>query len=164
MLPILVTNLCLYLLYNYNTPSIVIYLITRFFVCCAFCIYYTYCLESYPTSIAQIAYGINGLCNCLGGIVVPFIVEYVEKKTFYLIYFIFAIVCVLLMIFLKETNGKPIPEQIKEIEEEENKKNARGYSCCYCINLSIIIKVIYNIIGRIIVLFINRFISYKKNF
>ena len=65
---------------------------------------------------------------------------------------------------MKETNGKPIPEQIKEIEEEENKKNARGYSCCYCINLSIIIKVIYNIIGRIIVLLINRFISYKKNF
>lgn len=121
-----VTNLLLYLLFDYNTPSIVIYLITRFFVCCAFCIYYTYCLESYPISIAQIAYGINGACNCLGGIVVPFIIEYVEKKTLYLIYCIFAVVCVILMIFLKETNGKPIPEQIKEIEEEELKKLQGG--------------------------------------
>ena len=47
-------------------------------------------------------------------------------KSVYVIYFIFAIVCVLLMIFLKETNGKPIPEQIKEIEEEENKKMQGG--------------------------------------
>ena len=121
-----ITNLCLYILYDYNTPSIVIYLITRFFVCCAFCIYYTYCLESYPTSIAQIAYGINGSCNCLGGIVVPFIIEYVDKRTLYLIYFICALICVFLMIFLKETNGKPIPEQIKEIEDEERKKVQGG--------------------------------------
>lgn len=117
-----VTNLLLYIFFHHDVVCIVIYLITRFFVCCAFCIYYTYCLESYPLSVAQIAYGINGGCNCLGGIVVPFIIEYVEKRTLYLIYFIFACVCILLMIFLKETHNKPIPEQIKEIEEEEKKR------------------------------------------
>jgi hypothetical protein len=58
----------------------------------------------------------------LGLIVVPFIIEYVEKRTLYLIYFIFACACIVLMIFLKETHNKPIPEQIKEIEEEEKKR------------------------------------------
>lgn len=115
-------NLLLYILYDHETPSIVVYLLTRFFVVSAFVIYYTYSLESYPLTIAPIAYGINGSCNSLGGIVVPFVVEYVDHKTLYLAYFIFGVVCVLLMFLLKETNGKVIPEQIKEIEEEEKRK------------------------------------------
>ena len=114
-------NLLLYILFNYEIPSIVIYLITRFFVVSAFVIYYTYSLESYPISIAQLAYGINGSCNSLGGIVVPFVIEYVDNRTLYLIYAIFGIVCVLLMLLLKETNGQPVRDQIIEIEEEERK-------------------------------------------
>ena len=114
-------NLLLYILFNYEIPSIVIYLITRFFVVSAFVIYYTYSLESYPVSIAQLAYGINGSCNSLGGIVVPFVIEYVDNRTLYLIYAIFGIVCVLLMLLLKETNGQPVRDQIIEIEEEERK-------------------------------------------
>ena len=89
----------------------------------SFCIYYTYCLESYPLSINHLAYGLNGACNSLGGIIIPFIVEYIERRTLYLIYCIFGAVCVVLMIFLKETNGKPIPDQIKEIEETEKGKD-----------------------------------------
>ena len=114
-------NLLLYILFNYETPSIVIYLITRFFVVSAFVIYYTYSLESYPISIAQLAYGINGSCNSLGGIVVPFVIEYVDNRTLYLIYAIFGIVCVLLMLLLKETNGQPVRDQIIEIEQIVNR-------------------------------------------
>lgn len=115
--------LMLVILFNYNTPTIVFYLLTRFCVMSSFCIYYTYCLESYPLSINHLAYGLNGACNSLGGIIIPFIVEYIERRTLYLIYCIFGAVCVVLMIFLKETNGKPIPDQIKEIEETEKGKD-----------------------------------------
>ena len=118
--------LMLVILFNYNTPTIVFYLLTRFFCMSAFCIYYTFCLESYPLSINQLAYGINGACNSVGGMVIPFIVEYISRRILYLIYCIFGVVCCFLMIFLKETNGKPIPDQIKEIEDEEKLNQNNG--------------------------------------
>ena len=51
--------------------------------------------------------------------VIPFIVEYISRRTLYLIYCIFGAGCAVLMIFLKETNGQPIPDQIKELEVKE---------------------------------------------
>ena len=50
---------------------------------------------------------------------IPFIVEYISRRTLYLIYCIFGAGCAVLMIFLKETNGQPIPDQIKELEVKE---------------------------------------------
>lgn len=116
--------MCLFMviLFNYETPSVVFYLLTRFFVMSAFCIYYTYCLESYPLSINQLAYGINGSCNSLGGIIIPFVIEYISRRLLYLIYAILGALCTLLMIFLKETRGKEIPDHIKEMELEAKTK------------------------------------------
>lgn len=114
--------LMLVVLFKYEIPTIVFYLITRFCVMTAFCTYYTFCLESYPLSINKIAYGLNGACNSFGGIVIPFIVEYIERRMLYLIYCIVGGVCAGLMVFLKETRGKVIPDQIKEIEEEGKEK------------------------------------------
>ena len=114
--------LMMFILFNEETASVVFYLLTRFFVMSAFCIYYTYCLESYPLSIGQLAYGINGSCNSLGGIVIPFIIEYISRRTLYLVYAILGGACTVLMILLKETRGKQIPDQIKEIEIEMKTK------------------------------------------
>lgn len=118
--------LMLVIFFNHQTPTVIFYLLTRFCVMSSFCIYYTYCLESYPLSISSLAYGLNGACNSFGGMVVPFIVEYISRRALYLVYCIFGAFCAALMIMLKETNGKPIPDQIKEISEEEEKEKDAG--------------------------------------
>lgn len=103
---------------DYQIPCTVFYILTRFSAMSAFCIYYTYCLESYPSSIRGLAYGINGASNSLGGVVIPFIIEYISRRMLYLVYAILGLGCALLMLCLKETIGQPIPDNIKEMEEE----------------------------------------------
>ena len=114
--------LMLVILFNYQVPTIVFYLLTRFCVMTAFCIYYTYCLESYPLSINKMAYGLNGACNSFGGMVIPFIVEYIGRRMLYLTYCIIGGICAGLMVLLKETRGKVARDQIEEIEEEGKEK------------------------------------------
>ena len=114
--------LMLVVLFKYEVPTIVFYLLTRFCVMTAFCMYYTYCLESYPLSINKMAYGLNGACNSFGGMVIPFIVEYIERRMLYLVYCIVGGVCAGLMVLLKETRGKVMRDQIEEIEEEGKEK------------------------------------------
>ena len=97
--------------------------IARF--CCAAIdvIYYTYTTELYPTSIRSLAFGINTGFGNVGGIVAPYLLEFL-KKWKYLILFagIFASNAIII-IFFNETVGKPMAESIKELENEiENKK------------------------------------------
>lgn len=113
-------NLLSYIFFNNDNVIIVCYLINRFFVMSCFCIYYTYCLESYPKSIAKLAYGINGAFNNLGGIIVPFIVEYINDRPRFLLFSICGFGCCLLMTLLDETIGKPIRDQIKEIDDQNS--------------------------------------------
>ena len=60
--------------------------------------------------------------KCVAGVVIPFIIEYIEEKYVFLIYAIEGVVCTLLFLFLKETRGKEREDNIKEIEEEIKKE------------------------------------------
>ena len=113
---------------NYETLCIVLYIITRFFAMSSFCIYYTFCLESYPTSIKALAYGINGASNNLGGVIIPFIIEYLERRWLYLLYACLGLGCIIILIFLKETLGVIQPDNIREMELEIEKEKIDKYS------------------------------------
>ena len=109
-------------LFSYETPSLILSLICRFTITMAYGVFSVYCLEIYPTPVRAIGYGITSIFNNIGGIIIPLIVEQVSHRT---INFIFAILSGsngVLMFFLEETVGKPMPETIKELEEEKSKR------------------------------------------
>ena len=83
-------------------------------------VFFTYTLEVYPTIVRSTNFGINLTFGNIGSILAPMIYEYIPN---WLLLFIFAIMTIIhsvLLIFLPETEGKPM---VESIEEEEEKKN-----------------------------------------
>ncbi len=93
---------------------------------CAFCIYYSFSFESYPLSVATHGYSFNVTCSSIAGVVIPFIIEYIDEKYVFLIYAVEGIFCTLLFFFLKETRGKEREDNIREIEEELKKQESKN--------------------------------------
>ena len=115
--------LVMFLVFDKNKDVVVgFYFCARLFMICGFCIYYSYAFESYPISVATFGYSFNATCSAVAGVVIPFIIEYIEEKYVFLIYAIEGVVCTLLFLFLKETRGKEREDNIKEIEEEIKKE------------------------------------------
>jgi hypothetical protein len=104
-----------------DTCSVVFYMIIRVCITIPFTEFYTYCLEIYPTSVRSVGFGINAVCNNIGGIVVPMVLELLNSRVIYIIFTVMCGVCGFLFFFLEETVGIPMPETIKEIEEEKLK-------------------------------------------
>ena len=104
-----------------DTCSVIFYMIIRVCITIPFTEFYTYCLEIYPTSVRGVGFGINAVCNNIGGIVVPMVLELLSSRVIYIIFTVMCGVCGLLFFTMEETVGKPMPETIKEIEEEEIK-------------------------------------------
>ena len=121
--------LVMFLVFDKNKNVVVgFYFCARLSMICAFCIYYSFCFESYPLSVATYGYSFNVTSSSIAGVVIPFIIEYIDEKYVFLIYAIEGVFCTLLFFFLKETRGKEREDNIKEIEEElkkqeENKNN-----------------------------------------
>ena len=89
--------------------------VIRFCITGVYTSFYIYFMESYPTPIRSLGFGLNSTFGNLAGIVSPIIIEYINK---YVLYFIFAIlsgVNIFLTFFLKETVGKPMLETIEEL-------------------------------------------------
>ena len=115
--------LVMFLVFDKNKDVVVgFYFCARLFMICGFCVYYSYAFESYPISVATFGYSFNATCSAVAGVVIPFIIEYIEEKYVFLIYAIEGVLCTLLFIFLKETRGKEREDNIKEIEEQINKE------------------------------------------
>ena len=115
--------LVMFLVFDKNKDVVVgFYFCARLFMICGFCVYYSYAFESYPISVATFGYSFNATCSAVAGVVIPFIIEYIEEKYVFLIYAIEGVVCTLLFLFLKETRGKEREDNIKEIEEEIKKE------------------------------------------
>ena len=115
--------LVMFLVFDKNKDVVVgFYFCARLFMICGFCVYYSYAFESYPISVATFGYSFNATCSSVAGVVIPFIIEYIEEKYVFLIYAIEGVVCTLLFLFLKETRGKEREDNIKEIEEEIKKE------------------------------------------
>ena len=121
--------LIMFLVFDKNKNVVVgFYFCARLSMICAFCIYYSFAFESYPISVATHGYSFNATCSSIAGVVIPFIIEYIDEKYVFLIYAVEGVLCTLLFFFLKETRGKEREDNIKEIEEEmkihvENKIN-----------------------------------------
>ena len=103
-----------------DTCSVIFYMIIRVCITIPFTEFYTYCLEIYPTSVRGVGFGINAVCNNIGGIVVPMVLELLSSRVIYIIFTVMCGVCGLLFFTMEETVGKPMPETIKE-EEIKNK-------------------------------------------
>ena len=113
-----------FLLLSFFKFSLPIELIFNFII--RFCqsavelVFFTYTLEVYPTIVRSTNFGINVTFGNIGSILAPMIYEYIPN---WLLLFIFAITTIIhsiLLIFLPETEGKPM---VESIEEEENNNN-----------------------------------------
>ena len=95
---------------------------------CRFCtsavelVFYTYTLEVYPTPVRCLNFGINVTFGGIGSILAPLIYEYLPCWIFLLSFAILTIFHSFLLIFLPETEGKPMNESIEELcdKNEDN--------------------------------------------
>ena len=95
----------------------------RFCITGVYTCFYVFFMESYPTPLRALGFGLNATFGNLAGIVSPVITEFFNK---YLLYFIFAIlsgVNIFFTLFLKETVGKPMLETIEELEVPDVEKD-----------------------------------------
>ena len=119
--------LVMFLVFDKNKDVVVgFYFCARLFMICGFCVYYSYAFESYPISVATYGYSFNATCSSIAGVVIPFIIEYIEEKYVFIIYAIEGVICTFLFLFLKETRGKEREDNIKEIEEQLNKDSGNA--------------------------------------
>lgn len=91
----------------------------RFSCTGVFTSYYIYFMESYPTSIRALGFGLNQTLGNLAGSISPIIIEFFSEIILYISFVALVIVDILLTLFVSETVGKPMQETIKEIEEEK---------------------------------------------
>ena len=107
--------------FKFSLPIVLIFnFIIRFCQSAVELVFFTYTLEVYPTIVRSTNFGINVTFGNIGSILAPMIYEYIPN---WLLLFIFAIITIIhsiLLIFLPETQGKPMIESIEEEEEKTN--------------------------------------------
>ena len=96
--------------------------VIRFCITGVYTSFYVFFMESYPTPLRSLGFGLNSTFGNLAGIVSPMITEFANK---YFLYFIFAVlsgVNIFFTFFLKETVGKPMLETIEELDVPDVEK------------------------------------------
>ncbi|XP_022082249.1 organic cation transporter protein-like [Acanthaster planci] len=121
--------LCLYLvasgiacvgatLFSPGAGRATVAMIGKFFITTTFGMIYTYSAEIYPTQLRSQGMGLSSMMARISGIICPFILE-LGAVWFSLPYFIFGAFSIssgLLLLFLPETRGKPLPETVEDAE------------------------------------------------
>ena len=114
----------LFLNYGFNPWALLgAMVIIRYSITGVYNTFYTFFIESYPTPVRALGFGLNSTFGNLAGITSPIIIEYVH---IYILYSIFLVICFInctLTCFLKETIGIPMKDTIEEIEENYNINN-----------------------------------------
>lgn len=78
-----------------------------------------YSLESFPTAIRPLSYGLIASCGNCGGIIIPMVNEFFSQSQMYLVLMALSgVSCFLIITFLDETYGKPPVEDIKELKDD----------------------------------------------
>ena len=90
--------------------------VIRFCITGVYTSFYIYFMESYPTPLRSLGFGLNSTFGNLAGIVSPIIIEFTNKYLLYLVFAILSGINIFLTFFLKETVGKPMLETIEELE------------------------------------------------
>ena len=93
--------------------------IIRFSCTGVFTSYYIYFMESYPTPIRALGFGLNQTLGNLAGSISPIIIEFFPEIILYISFAALVIVDIILTLFVPETVGKPMLETIEEIEAEK---------------------------------------------
>ena len=93
--------------------------IIRFSCTGVFTSYYIYFMESYPTPIRALGFGLNQTLGNLAGSISPIIIEFFPEIILYISFAALVIVDIILTLFVHETVGKPMLETIEEIEAEK---------------------------------------------
>ena len=109
-----------------GTKTIVVYMFMKLSATIPQTEYYTYCLEVYPSIVRSIAFCFNGAFANAGGVLVPMVMELIERKLMYIIFAVLLSLCGIAFFFMEETVGKPMVESIKELEQEEEKDSRKG--------------------------------------
>ena len=91
----------------------------RFSCTGVFTSYYIYFMESYPTPIRALGFGLNQTLGNLAGSISPIIIEFFSEIILYISFASLVVVDIILTLFVSETVGKPMQETIKEIEDEK---------------------------------------------
>ena len=91
----------------------------RFCITGVYTTFYIYFMESYPTPLRSLGFGLNTTFGNLAGIVSPIIIEFFNKYLLYVIFAILSGINIFFTFFLKETVGKPMLETIEELEVPE---------------------------------------------
>ena len=114
---IIITSI--FLLLSFFNFSIPVELFLNF--CARFCaaaielVYWTYTLEIYPTPVRSLNFGVNVTFGNIGSILAPMVYEYMPSWMFLLAFAMLSIFHSILLIFLPETEGKPMAETIEEL-------------------------------------------------
>lgn len=117
--------LCMFLQGGQNVAAVSLTaLVGRFCISASFALLYVYSAELFPTVVRNAGMGISSLSARLGGIVAPFIVLLGDQRNS-LPMFVFACTALLAAIVglkLQETQDKPMPETLAELEENHPRK------------------------------------------
>ena len=92
-------------------------IIIRYSITGVYNTFYVFFMESYPTPVRALGFGLNSTFGNLAGIISPIVIEYVH---IYILYSIFLVICCincLLTFFLKETVGKAMRDTIDDITD-----------------------------------------------
>ena len=118
---IIIISFLLLSFFKFSLPvELILNFIIRFCESAIELVYFTYTLEVYPTLVRSTNFGINVTFGNIGSIIAPMIYEYLPG---WLLLLIFAILCIFhsfLLVFLPETEGKPMVETIEELENNDN--------------------------------------------
>ena len=102
-----------------SVASLIAMGIIRFSCTGVFTSYYIYYMESYPTPIRALGFGLNQTLGNLAGSISPIIIEFFNEIILYISFAAFVIINIILTFFVPETVGKPMLETIEEIEQEK---------------------------------------------
>ena len=102
-----------------SVASLIAMGVIRFSCTGVFTSYYIYFMESYPTPIRALGFGLNQTLGNLAGSISPIIIEFFNEIILYISFAVLVIINIILTFFVPETVGKPMLETIEEIEQEK---------------------------------------------
>jgi hypothetical protein len=113
---IITTIFLLLIFFNFSVPvELFLNFCERFCAAAIELVYWTYTLEVYPTPVRSLNFGVNATFGNIGSILAPMVYEYMPSWMFLLAFAILSIFHSILLIFLPETEGKPMVETIDEL-------------------------------------------------
>ena len=113
---IIATIFVLLSLFDFSIPvELFLNFCSRFCAAAIELVYWTYTLEVYPTPVRSVNFGVNVTFGNIGSILAPMIYEYIPSWIFFLVFAGLSLFHSILLIFLPETEGKPMVETIDEL-------------------------------------------------